>query len=114
MFLIKTTHFPDFSDRLLGKGDGDESRLSFSVTKGDLLITVTEGGSIEALKSQEIRSEVKGYQGTKILSIVDEGYQVTGEDVKNKKVLVELDSSELRQKIVTQEIQFQSTVATVD
>ena len=97
----------------LGKGDGDESRLSFSVTKGDLLITVTEGGSIEALKSQEIRSEVKGYQGTKILSIVDEGYQVTGEDVKNKKVLVELDSSELRQKIVTQEIQFQSTVASL-
>jgi len=97
----------------LGKRDGEDSSLSFSVTKGDLLITVTEGGSIEALKSQEIRSEVKGYQGTKILSIVDEGYQVTDEDVKNKKILVELDSSELRQKIVTQEIQFQSTVASL-
>ena len=97
----------------LGKGGDDESGLSFTVTKGDLPISVTEGGSIEALKSQEIRSEVKGYQGTKILSIVDEGYQVTDEDVKQKKVLVELDSSELRQKIVTQEIQFQSTVASL-
>ena len=97
----------------LTKGDGDSSSLSFTVSMGDLPITVTEGGSIEALKSQEIRSEVKGYQGTKILSIVDEGYQVTDKDVKEKKILVELDSSELTQKIVTQEIQFQSTVASL-
>lgn len=100
---------------LLRSGEtGDEgSRLSFTVQRGDLPVSVTEGGSIEALESQEIRSEIKGYQGTKILSIVDEGYQVTQADVDGEKLLVELDSSEIRQKIVTQEIQFQSTVASL-
>src|SRR5262249_35850181 len=51
----------------------------FVVRQGNLPISVTEGGSIEALESQEIRSEIKGYQGTKILSIVEEGYLVTDE-----------------------------------
>ncbi len=96
-----------------GGGDADGESLSFTVRQGNLPITVVEGGSIEALESQEIRSEIKGYQGTKILSIVDEGYLVTEEDLENKKILVELDSSEIRQKIVTQEIQFQSTVASL-
>ena len=95
-----------------GSGDAAAGQ-TFVVRQGDLPVTVTEGGSIEALESQEIRSEIKGYQGTKILSIVDEGYQVTQEDVDNEKLLVELDSSEIRQKIVTQEIQFQSTVASL-
>ena len=85
----------------------------FVARQGDLPIMVTEGGSIEALESQEIRSEVKGHQGTKILSIVEEGYLVTEQDVKNGKVLVELDSSEIKQRITTQDIQFQSTVASL-
>jgi HlyD family secretion protein len=85
----------------------------FIARQGNLPIAVTEGGSIEALESQEIRSEVKGYQGTKILNIVEEGYLVTDDDVKKGKLLVELDSSEIKQKIVTQDIQFQSTVASL-
>jgi len=78
---------------------------------GNLPINVLEGGSVEAIESQEIRSEVKGYQGTKILSIVEEGYLVTEEDVKEGKVLVELDSSDLKDRIITQEIQYQSTLS---
>jgi HlyD family secretion protein len=85
----------------------------FVVRQGNLPISVTEGGSVEALESQEIRSEIKGYQGTKILSIVEEGYLVTEEDVKKGKVLVELDSSEIKQKITQQDIQFQSTLASL-
>ena len=85
----------------------------FVARQGDLPIMVTEGGSVEALESQEIRSEVKGHQGTKILSIVEEGYLVTEADVKNGKLLVELDSSEIKQRITTQDIQFQSTVASL-
>jgi multidrug resistance efflux pump len=85
---------------------------SFSATRGPLDITVLEGGSLQALESQEIKCEVRvGYQGTKILKIVDEGYLVTEDDVKNRKVLVELDSSELQKQIVQQEIQYQSAVA---
>lgn len=85
---------------------------TFSARRGPLEITVLEGGSLQALESQEIKCEVRvGYQGTKILKLVDEGYLVTDEDVKNGKVLVELDSSELQKQIVQQEMQVQSAVA---
>ena len=85
----------------------------FTARRGPLNITVVEGGSVQALESQESRSEVKGYQGTKILKIVEEGYAVTEEDVKAEKVLVELDSSEIRNKITQQDIQFESTAASL-
>ena len=86
---------------------------TFTVKRGNLDIAVLEGGSIEALESQEIRSEVKGHQGTKILSIVEEGYRVTEDDVANKKLLVELDSSELDEKLKNQQIQIESTAASL-
>lgn len=97
----------------MGKDVSADANLFFEVRRGNLPITVIEGGSVEALEVQEIRSEVEGYQGTKILSIIDEGYQVTEQDVADQTLLVELDSSEIRQKIVTQELQFQSTIASL-
>lgn len=97
----------------MGRDASADANLFFEVRRGNLPITVIEGGSVEALEVQEIRSEIEGYQGTKILSIIDEGYQVTEQDVADQKLLVELDSSEIRQKIVTQELQFQSTVASL-
>lgn len=72
---------------------------------------MVEAASIEALESQELRSEVKGYEGTKILSIIEEGYLVTEEDVKKHKILVELDSSQLKQRITTQEIEIETSIA---
>ena len=87
---------------------------TFTVRRGPLDISILEGGSIQSLESQEIKCEVRvGYQGTKILKIVEEGYQVTEEDVRTNKVLVELDSSELEKQIVQQEIQYQSAVASL-
>ncbi|HYG33511.1 MAG TPA: efflux RND transporter periplasmic adaptor subunit [Clostridia bacterium] len=95
-----------------GKGAGKTP--VFTARKGPLEITVLEGGSLQALESQEIKCEVRvGYQGTKILKIVEEGYLVTEDDVKTNKVLVELDSSELQKQIVQQEIQYQSAVASL-
>lgn len=91
----------------------DDSSFSegttFTVRRGPLNITVLQGGTVESLASQEIRSNVRGREGTKILSIVDEGYMVTQEDVKNAKILVELDSSTLEDEKVRQEIEFQGT-----
>ena len=93
--------------------DGTEA-ATFVARRGPLQITVLEGGSMQSVDSQEIKCEVRvGYQGTKILKIVDEGYQITEEDVKNGKVLVELDSSELQKQLVQQEIQFQSSAASL-
>ena len=93
-------------------GNPDEyNGTTFSVRRGPLTISVLQGGNLEALETQEIRSEIKG--STKILSIVEEGYLVTDQDVDEDKVLVELDSSELRDRITTQEITFQSTMASL-
>src|ERR1051325_5139371 len=97
-----------------GSGKSASSGATFTARRGPLDISVLEGGSIQALESQEIKCEVRvGYQGTKILKIVEEGYQVTEEDVKTNKVLVELDSSDLQKQIIQQEIQYQSAVASL-
>jgi HlyD family secretion protein len=87
---------------------------TFAARRGPLDITVLEGGSLQALESQESKCEVRvGYQGTKILKIVDEGYLVMEDDVKTNKMLVELDSSDLEDKIVQQEIQYQCALASL-
>ncbi|MGA1980025.1 MAG: efflux RND transporter periplasmic adaptor subunit [Sedimentisphaerales bacterium] len=81
----------------------------FTVSRGDLPITVTEGGDIKALNSTDIKSEVEGQ--TKIISIVDEGTTITPDDVNNRKVLVELDSSSIKEKLTQQEITFSTEEA---
>jgi multidrug efflux pump subunit AcrA (membrane-fusion protein) len=85
---------------------------TFVAKRGPLTINVLEGGSIEALRSQKISSQIRGYD-VKILSLVEEGYQVTPEDVAAGKILVELDSSSIKDKIVSQEITFESTRASL-
>jgi multidrug resistance efflux pump len=82
---------------------------TFTAVKGDLEVTVIEGGSIEAKESQELKSEVQGT--TKILTIVEEGYLVTPQDVSEGKVLVELDSKELLDRLTEQELQYQNAMA---
>ncbi|HZI30818.1 MAG TPA: hypothetical protein VFF11_00675, partial [Candidatus Binatia bacterium] len=98
-----------------GRGGGAGAKIpTFAARRGPLEINVLEGGSLQALESQEVKCEVRvGYQGTKILKIVDEGYQVTEDDVKNGKILVELDSSDLQTRITQEEIQYQQAVASL-
>jgi len=94
-------------------GDGSfESSITFEARRGGLDITVLEGGSLEALQSQEIRSRIKGREGVKILNIVEEGYQVTPEDVDAGLVLVELDKAALIDQQLNQEIAVETAEAT--
>ena len=97
----------------LGSRGPDVHYTTFEVRRGPLNIKVLEGGNVEALESQEIKSQVKGWQGVKILYIIEEGYSVTQEDVENKKKLVELDGSELQEKLTTSEISFRGTQASL-
>ena len=85
--------------------------ITFEARRGNLDITVLEGGSLEALQSQEIRSRVKGREGVKILSIVEEGYRVTPADVTAGKILVELDTSQLIDEQLNQEIAVETAEA---
>lgn len=92
-----------------GSSSQGEDLPTFSVQKGPLSINVLQGGEIRALQNFELKSEIE--TPTKILSIIPEGYLVTEEDVKEGKVLVELDNSDLKTRIQDHEIQFQGTVA---
>ena len=81
----------------------------FIASRGDLTISVTESGDIKAVNSKDIKSEVEGR--TTIISIVDEGTYISPEDVNNGKVLVELDSSDIEQKLTQQEVTFLTSEA---
>ncbi|MEQ8313074.1 MAG: HlyD family efflux transporter periplasmic adaptor subunit [Gammaproteobacteria bacterium] len=96
----------------VGNDDGASNQaLTFTARRGDLDITVLEGGGLEALQSQEIRSRVKGREGVKILSIIEEGYRVTQEDVESSLVLVELDTAALIDEKLNQEIAVETAEA---
>ncbi len=84
-------------------------RATYTVQRGDLPIVVNDSGSLEALHSEIVKSRVEG-QAT-IISIIPEGTIITDEDVKNGKVLVELDSSEIREKLTQQEVTFATAEA---
>ena len=90
---------------------GADSEAVFEAQRGDLVIDVLEGGNIHALESLEVRNKVKISAGTKILSIIEEGYEVTEQDVKDGKVLVTLDSAPVEEQIVDHDVQFQETQA---
>ena len=100
VFLRRAPNSSDYSNRKAG---------TFTVRRNDLTISVTESGDIAAINSEDIKSEVEGR--TTIISIVDEGTYITPEDVNSGKVLVELDSSEIKQKLTQQEISFLSAEA---
>lgn len=98
---------------LLGSNaDNSFSGPTFAAREGQLDIVVREGGNIEALQSQQIRSAIRGGSGVKILSIVEEGYRVTAEDVTAGTILVELDSSQLNEQKLNQQIAYETADAT--
>ena len=88
---------------------GPASTATYTVSRGPMEITVLEGGSVEARESRQIKCEVQG--ATKILKIVDEGYLVTQEDVDKGLVLIELDSKQLVDQQVNQELEYQNSMA---
>ena len=86
-----------FNKKTGDSGSSNSSTGLFAVKRGDLTISVTESGSIKAVNTKDIKSEVEGR--ATIVSIVPEGTMITAEDVNNGKVLVELDSSELKEQL---------------
>jgi HlyD family secretion protein len=81
--------------RTPASADANKMLNTFTVRTDDLTITVTESGSIKAQESTDIMCEVEG-RGVEIASIVPEGTVVTAEDVKNGKILCQLNSSDLQ------------------
>jgi multidrug resistance efflux pump len=95
---------------LLRAGSSGPGELALhTVRKGPLKVTVLEGGSLEALKSTTIASQVEGQAA--ILYIVEEGTVLTPEDVAAGRVLVRLDDSDIKDKLERQQIDLQSATA---
>ncbi len=78
-----------------GAGDAGAGSVTFTARRGDLDITVL----------------VKGREGVKILSIVEEGYRVTDDDVAAGRILVELDPAQLVDEKLNQEIAVETAEA---
>ena len=69
----------------------------FEARRGDFLISIVEGGTIEAVREEVIRSEVEGT--ARVIYIVPEGKLV-----KKGDLLVELDSSQVQDAVNLQQI----------
>ncbi len=74
------------------------------VLRGNLTVSVTEGGALVAMKALDLKSEVEGRKS--ILEIVDEGTIITQEDVDNGKILCKLDAADLEEQISQHSITF--------
>ena len=78
----------------------DSKKLTYQVTRGDLLVTVTEDGNVESASNSDIKCQVAG--GSSILWIVPDG-----SNVKKGDKLVELDASALDEQINQQRITYE-------
>jgi RND family efflux transporter MFP subunit len=79
--------------------------LTHVVSRGELLVTVTEDGNLESASNVDIKCQVAG--GSSILWIVRDGSQVKAGDK-----LVELDSSTLEETINQQRIAYEKARST--
>lgn len=86
---------------------GGES--TYTVARQDMTISVVESGSIKARNAVMIRSAVEGR--TIIVSIIPEGTVLTEEDVANGKIILELDTSSLKEDLNQQQIQYNTATA---
>ncbi len=80
------------------------TRAIFTVERAPLTISLTESGTIKSRDQFIVKSEVEGR--TSIIYVIDEGVVV-----EKGELLVELDSSELQDRLVDQQIQVENTDA---
>lgn len=77
---------------------------TFTVERAPLSITLTESGTIKSRDQYVVKNEVEGR--TSIIFVIDEGSIVEQGDL-----LIELDSSELEDRLVDQQIQVENSEA---
>ncbi|MBT3200830.1 MAG: HlyD family efflux transporter periplasmic adaptor subunit [Phycisphaerales bacterium] len=84
--------------------DGTEMRAIYTVQRRDMTISVTQAGEIQARSYTDYVCEVEGRPS--IVDVVREGTYISPEDVANKRVLIQLDTSELQEFHTKQKITF--------
>ena len=78
--------------------------LTHTITRGDLVVSVTEEGTLESSSNKEIKCKVKG--GSTVLWVVE-----SGTEVKPGDVLVRLDTSTIEDNISQQKIIHETALA---
>ena len=100
-----------------GSGRAFTSSQTVAVRRGDLAVSVTAGGALQALEALKLLNDAQApwFPGTDykrtIVFIVDEGTVITEQDVKDGMVLVRMDSSDLEDRETQTEIWLQSSKA---
>ncbi|QDV82598.1 efflux RND transporter periplasmic adaptor subunit [Planctomycetes bacterium TBK1r] len=84
--------------------DVESSILTHRVSPGKLAVTVTENGTVESSNNEEIKCMVKG--GSTVLWVIE-----TGTIVKPGDELVRLDTSQIEDNILAQEIIYENALA---
>lgn len=86
------------------RSTADKSLMTYSVSRGDLNVTVTENGMLESSNNEEIKCMVKG--GSTVLWVIE-----TGTIVQPGEELVRMDTSLIEDNITQQQITYERAVA---
>jgi HlyD family secretion protein len=81
----------------------------YRVTRRDLVISVTESGSLRSTNPTEIKCMVEGR--ATIQELIPEGTILTQKDIDAGRILVRFDDTDLIEKATQQEITYQSALA---
>lgn len=98
-----------WNGKLFAKTTNETVYMTETVKRGPMDISIVERGSLESANNMVISCKVEGEAGTSILKIVDEGTRVHEGDI-----LVELDSSRLRDLGIQQKIVVEQAAALMD
>lgn len=87
-----------------GSGIGEDAMSYYKVTRGDFLVSIVEGGTLQAVNDVTVRNEVDGT--SRIIYIVPEG-----SFVKEGQLIVELDTELAEKELNEQLIRFEDDKA---
>lgn len=89
--------------RWVGTSSSGEEILTAIASRGELLMTVSDDGELESVKSDQVACEVEG--GGKIVSIIAEGVKV-----KKGELVAQLDTEAIQKAINAQQVKWEQAV----
>ena len=90
--------------RLKKSGKQENAAAYHTVQRGEFLVSIVEGGSLEAVNEEVVYNELQGT--SRIIFIIPEGTYV-----KKGDLLVELDAGEAEDQLNQQQIQYETSLA---
>lgn len=90
---------------IIGRGSGDaDNTLNHTVERGDFVISIVEGGTLQAVNEVVVKNTIDG--DSRIIWLIPEGTYVKKDDL-----LVEFDTGEAEKNVEEQRVEFESRQA---